>query len=157
MGDAVEPPNLKIYLDRFDEIHKSYGHPSPARLTSIIRNMDPSENPPPIKYLHDWCHYRKCASCVHADMVRPNQRSTHPATTLKSVARPGTHLTIDGLGAFSTPSMEGYKDSFIFTDLYSNYRWSRSTIKKGPEDFLKEVKAYQAESDVPLVSIRTDN
>ena len=97
-------------------------------------------------------------------MESPNLAATHQATEMRSTSgmRPGSHLTIDGSGAFSSPAKGGFTQAFVFTDHDSSYRSARVTADKNCNTLVNEVKQWIAHTGrMPetmwLRSIRTDN
>ena len=152
----VEPLKLKVHLDRIDEIHQSQGHPGQARMKLIIEAMLPEENPPPVRLLHEWSFFRKCSSCVNANMRRPDQKKTHPPTSKLGKSN-GTHLAFDGTGAFFTPSQDGETEAVLITCEHSRMRWCFANVIKTADVIVKIVKDFQAHSPVQIRSIRADN
>ena len=119
---------------------------------------------PDRKALPVWKEFRKCQICSNADMERPNQAQTHPATRARFTGecRPGTHLTIDGSGAFSGESRSGVTQAFLFTDAFTSYRSARPTRDKTCATLVSEVKHWishvgRCPDTLELRSIHTDN
>jgi hypothetical protein len=162
---TLEPDSLKHDLDLIDLLHTRHGHPGIARLRNLIKALqdDDPEKPSP-KSLGHWKYYRMCQTCSHADMERPNQKAAHPETGARSKpeVRPGSHLTIDGSGAFSCPARSGETQAFILTDVCSSYRSAIPTRDKSCNTLLNEIKKWIAHvgsmpDTVCLRSIHTDN
>ena len=122
----------------------------------VILAMTPAENPPPLKLLHAWAFFRKCTDCVHANMKRPDQKKTHPPTSNQGKSN-GTHLALDGTGAFFSPSQDGETEAVIFTCEHSKNRWCFPVVEKTAEKIVGLVRHFQAHSPVQIRAIRTDN
>jgi hypothetical protein len=134
-------------------------------MRKIIKGLLPDDPMrPSLKALGKWKYYRQCQDCSHADMERPNQAQAHPATGMRSRSdmRPGSHLTIDGSGAFKVPARSGITQTFMFTNNLTSYRSSRATRDKSCMTLLNEVKMWVSHvGHMPetlwLRSIHTDN
>jgi hypothetical protein len=138
-----EPKHLKHDFDLIDYLHACYGHCSAGRLRKLILAMNPDDPARPnVKTLHHWSTFRKCRICSNADMERPNQDKTHPATKARfsGECKPGSHLTIDGSGAFRGPTRSGMTQAFLFTDAFTSYRSARPTTDKTCLTLVNEVK-----------------
>jgi hypothetical protein len=162
---GAEPPHLIHDFDLLDLLHNTHGHTSSGRIRQIVRGMqmdDPCR--PTEKAITPWIKYRKCRACCHADLERPRQSATHPATRVRHSGKLGcsTHLTIDASGAFKEAAKDGEVQSFLLTDVYTSYRVIIPTWDKKCNTLLNEVRKYIAHvgnkpDSLSIRSIHTDN
>jgi hypothetical protein len=83
-------------------------------------------------------------------------------TRVSALGKAGSHLTIDGSGAYNSLARSGETQAFIFTDAKTSYRSARPTKNKTCLTLLNEVKLWIAHvghkpESVHLRSIHTDN
>jgi Reverse transcriptase (RNA-dependent DNA polymerase) len=155
----TEPTHLTHDLDLLDSLHAAHGHVNARRLRLIVKNMlmeDP--NRPALSSMYQWAFYRKCVTCSHADMERPNQAATHPSrTSYLSTPTPGSHLTMDGSGAFSSATNSGMTSAWIITDTCSHHRVVCPVPSRAALSALTHLRQYIADSGTMPTHLRIDN
>ena len=77
-------------------------------------------------------------------MERLNLSDAHLATEMRSTSgmRPGSHLTIDGSGAFNSSAKGGFTQAFVFMDHESSYHSARVTTDRNCNTLVNEVKMW---------------
>ena len=151
-------PALQANLDKWDALHRTYGHACPNRMLKIAKGMlseDP--NRPLLNTLSKWRALCPCAPCVTGAMKRPAASKAHPPVPHKPDIGNGEGLHIDGMGAYPGLTHGGHTTTFLFTDDYSSVRVAFPTHTKSCEALLQRVQEYTAASQVALKFIRTDN
>ena len=145
-------------LDKWDAIHRTYGHPHHNRMLKLATAMlvdDPAR--PKLNTLAKWTALRKCPSCKTAAMKRPSADAAHPPVPRPVNIQSGEGLHIDGLGTFPSKTIDGTTDAFLFTDDYSGIKVAFPTTTLSCTALLECVQDYQAAGGVKLKFIRTDN
>jgi hypothetical protein len=151
-------PSLVSNLDKWDALHRTYGHPHRNRMLKIAKGMSSDDSHrPQLNTLKKWCELRPCSSCVTGAMRKPPQSLTHPPVPRDPSIRNGEGLHIDAMGAFSAPTHDTSTTAFLFTDDRSCVRVAFPTPTKSCEALLQCVQDYVASSRTPLKFIRTDN
>jgi hypothetical protein len=152
------PPSLISNLDKWDALHRTYGHAHPNRMLKLAKAML-KENPhrPTLNTLRKWCRLRACPSCVTGAMHRPPQNKAHPPVAPRPDIDNGEGLHIDAMGAFPCATLGGYTTAFLFTDDRSSIRTAFPTHTKSCDALLEKIQEYSAASQVQLKFIRTDN
>jgi hypothetical protein len=152
------PPALIENLDKWDALHRTYGHAHPNRMLKLAKAMI-KDNPhrPALNTLRKWCDMRACPFCVTGAMRRPVQNKAHPPVPPRPDIDNGEGLHIDAVGAFPCATLGGYTTAFLFTDDRSSIRVAFPTHTKSCDALLEKIQEYSAASQVALKFIRTDN
>ena len=157
---------LRINLDKWDELHRSYNHPSDKRMRKLAAAMLPDDpNRPALSTLSKWVELRKCGSCLLGKSKKPPQDREHPRVPHNDSFKPGEFLNVDGFGAYSDPSVsglgweatiDGTTTSFIITDYSSNAITAVPVTEKTTENLLLVLQEYEAKSGIKIKKVRTD-